>query len=191
MPEDNVVISAVFVKDPSIADNDHEDVTPPELVTPLHSPNADKVNGNGSGAMKPMAKCVNGTEYTLTGNVYKAAGYSFLGWSTDPDAAVPEYLNKEKVGNLASTNGETVTLYAIWEPVAYTISYKNVTGARIPEKTTYTIEEEFELPVPVKEGYIFLGWYTTANFKTGTRVYHVGPGATGAMTLYAKWMLCS
>lgn len=95
----------------------------------------------------------------------------------------------KKHENLASADGETITLYAVWQAIEYTISYKNVAGARVPGKDKYTIEETYKLPVPVKEGYTFLGWYTTSNFKAGTRIFQIGPGSTGNKTLYAKWQL--
>ena len=150
--------------------------------------NADKATGK----MTPMTKCVSGTVYTLKANAYKRTGYTFLGWSTDKNAATPDYLNKAKVGNLTPVNGETVILYAVWKPIEYTITYKNVAGVRVPGKAAYTVEEEYVLPTAAelkKEGYVFLGWYTTSNFKAGTRIDKIGPEATGAKTLYAKWML--
>ena len=140
------------------------------------------------GTMKPLARRENGAVYTLKANAFKRTGYQFLGWSLDPNAAEPTYANKAKVGNLAAADGETVTLYAVWAPIEYRITYRNVVGARVPGKDTYTIEETYVLPIPEKEGYIFLGWYTSAAFKAGTRIWQIGPGSTGNMTLYAKWM---
>ena len=153
-------------------------------------PNSVDISGKGllspvKGTMKSLTKRTNGTVYTLTKNAFKCAGYTFKGWMTEDGTL---YGNKAKVGNLADANG-TVTLYAVWEPVAYTITYKNVAGARVPGKTSYTIEESYALPVPEKEGCVFLGWYTSATFKASTRIRELGPGATGNKTLYAKWML--
>ena len=153
-------------------------------------PNSVDISGKGllspvKGTMKSLTKRTNGTVYTLTKNAFKCAGYTFKGWMTEDGTL---YGNKAKVGNLADANG-TVTLYAVWEPTAYTITYKNVAGARVPGKTSYTIEESYVLPVPEKEGCVFLGWYTSATFKASTRIRELGPGATGNKTLYAKWML--
>lgn len=39
---------------------------------------------------------------------------------------------------------------------------------------------------PSRAGYIFRGWFTTADFS-GTRQMYVAPGTTGKLTLYAKW----
>ena len=146
-------------------------------------------NGATSGKMASMTKRSCGTGYTLTANTFKRTGYRFIGWNTAPDGSGVAFANKAKVGNLCTVNGGTATLYAQWEPVVYPIIYKNVNQARMPEKTGYTIEEGFELPVPVKEGQVFLGWYSTATFKAGTRVEAIEPGTTGSKTFYAKWML--
>lgn len=155
--------------------------------------NSESLAGTVNGTMKSMTKCLNGTVYTLRGNAYKVKGYTFLGWSIDPNAAEPTYGNKDRVGNLADTNDEVVTLYAIWKPTEYKITYMNVADARLENEevfhSTYNIEVGYDLPVPLKEEFIFLGWYTTSTFKNGTRIYRIDPGAVGAMTVYAKWML--
>ena len=146
-------------------------------------------NGASSGKMKDMTKRACGSAYALTANAFKRTGYSFAGWNTAPDSSGAAYANKEKVANLCEIDGGTATLYAQWTPIAYTISYKNIGPALTPEKTSYTVEEGFELPTPVKVGHVFLGWYSTAAFKPGTQVRSIEPGTTGNLTLYAKWML--
>ena len=146
-------------------------------------------NGASSGKMKDMTKRACGSAYALTANAFKRTGYSFAGWNTAPDGSGAAYANKEKVANLCEIDGGTATLYAQWTPIAYTISYKNIGPALTPEKTSYTVEEGFELPTPVKVGHVFLGWYSTAAFKPGTQVQRIEPGTTGNLTLYAKWML--
>ena len=40
--------------------------------------------------------------------------YKFVGWATSADGKV-KFTNKEKVKNLSSVNGKTITLYAKWE----------------------------------------------------------------------------
>ena len=71
--------------------------------------------GTVRGTMKDLAGRQCGKTYTLPGNAYRMEGYSFLGWSTDPYAFVPEYHNRARVTDLTLTDGETVTLYAVWQ----------------------------------------------------------------------------
>nr|MCR4959990.1 bacterial Ig-like domain-containing protein [Lachnospiraceae bacterium] len=51
----------------------------------------------------------------LTKNAFKINGYKFVGWDTEPDGTGIRYTDKEKVLNLTSESGETITLYAQWE----------------------------------------------------------------------------
>ena len=145
-------------------------------------------NGAASGSMKPLTKRSAGKSFALTANAFKRPGYAFLGWSTAADGEVL-FTNKAKVVNLCAENEDTVTLYAVWAPIVYTITYKNVNGSRIPADTGYTVEDTLTLPVLIKEGWTFQGWYTTQTFKPGTEIASIGPGRTGNLTLYAKWML--
>ena len=47
---------------------------------------------------------------------YTREGYTFGGWMTTPDGGTAEYQNEQKVSGLSNTNGETITLYALWIP---------------------------------------------------------------------------
>lgn len=78
-------------------------------------------NGNGAtgGSMNNMT-CSYGTTYKLISNGYTRSGYEFLGWSTDSNAATIMYANEASISNLASTNGETITLYAVWKTKSQT-----------------------------------------------------------------------
>lgn len=75
-------------------------------------------NGNGaaSGSMSKSTHTYD-TAKNLSANVFVRPGYEFLGWSTSVSGEV-EYTDKESVKNLTSTNGKTVSLYAIWKPLS-------------------------------------------------------------------------
>lgn len=49
----------------------------------------------------------------------------------------------------------------------------------------YTCGEEVVLQEPTREGYTFVGWYTSTNYKT--KVTQIKPGTKGNKTFYAKW----
>ena len=55
------------------------------------------------------------------------------------------------------------------------------------ENETYTIVSGATLPTPVKEGYVFAGWYDNAELL-GEPMYAIPTGLTGEMTLTAKWV---
>ena len=48
--------------------------------------------------------------------------------------------------------------------------------------------EDTPLITPVKQGYVFGGWYTTAGFVEGTKCESVPAGTTGSYWVYAKWL---
>ena len=56
------------------------------------------------------------TSIQLPSNKFKRKGYSFVGWNTQPDGMGASYADSAKVSNLASEQGASVTLYAIWKP---------------------------------------------------------------------------
>lgn len=73
-------------------------------------------NGNGatSGSMTNLAMTY-GTSKNLTANAFAKTNYSFNGWNTKADGSGTSYADKASINNLTSTNGATVTLYAIWK----------------------------------------------------------------------------
>ena len=51
----------------------------------------------------------------------------------------------------------------------------------------YTPGEEFVLPVPTREGYVFSGWFTSSDLDIKNIISKIPSSATGEYTLYAKW----
>ena len=140
-------------------------------------------NGADKGTMKPQAM-VCGKTYTLTGNAFTRAGYTFQGWAADPDSRTPEYTNKQKGVALSNTDRDVVTLYAVWAPVVYKLTYKNLTAeelSTVPQ--TYTIEDTVELPAMSRNGFDFGGWYLDGAFRKPADTI----SGMGARTIYAKW----
>ena len=103
------------------------------------------------------------------------AGYTFDGW----------YLDGEKITlgkNLSSVNGDSLTLVAHWKQNKYVVKYNTEGGNEIPD-TNATYDVEFDLPIPEKTGYTFVGWYFGDEEKT------IGKNltTTGSITLVARW----
>ena len=100
-------------------------------------------------------------------------GYTLDGW----------YIDGEKWSFAGYTVTENMTLTAKWTPITYTITYAgDVTHSN---KTTYTVEDEFELlNGEGKTYYEFLGWYEDEEFTK--QVTKIEKGTVGNKTLYAK-----
>ena len=67
----------------------------------------------GKGTMKTLSATY-GKSVRLTANAFKKSKYKFTGWSKKKGGKVA-YKDKAKVKNLTSTNGKTMTLYAVWK----------------------------------------------------------------------------
>lgn len=83
----------------------------------------------------------------------------------------------------------SIDIYAVWQPVAYQISFDVQTSeATTPSSTDYSVETDgLALPKNLKRnGYAFKGWYKdkdcTQSFGTT-----IPKGTSGNFTLYAKW----
>lgn len=76
----------------------------------------------GSGSMSSQQFKYD-NDAVLAQNGYSRSGYEFLGWSTDPGAAVPEYRDCQNVKNITAEDNKVITLYAVWrDNVAPTVS---------------------------------------------------------------------
>lgn len=150
-----------------------------------------KYDGNkaDSGSVAGSSQ-IYGTSFNLRKNAFKKKGFTFGGWNTKADGTGTNYGNGAQVSNLTSKKNGTVTLYAKWNPIKYTITYYT-NGGKLSASAQkyYTTDKPFVLPRPTRKGYDFDGWYKTSNFKK--RVGEIKEGNTGNLTVYAKWTKCT
>src|SRR5690554_3266439 len=105
-------------------------------------------------------------------------GYTLDGWYTTSTL--------DEASKVTSDLTKSVTLYAKWLIVEYTITYHLDGGTNaVNNPTKFTILDEVTLESPTKESYIFLGWYIDSNFKTN--VEKIEKGITQNIDVYAKW----
>ena len=111
-------------------------------------------------------------------------GYTFGGWER-ADGTAWDYAK--------DTVTENITLYAKWIPHTYTVTFDSTGGSEVTTKTmTATYGKPLaNMPVPRREGYVFLGWYDA---MVGGKCYGDSDGnGTDAydkeenITLYAQW----
>ena len=124
---------------------------------------------------------------------FSKTGHDFLGWSTTNGATTAAIgsagLLSTAVGT--PTNGGTYTLYAVWSPKTYTITYSagsGVTGVTVPSAGSATHGSNYTVSstTPTRSGYKFDGWTSSAGGS-------VAPGGTisnvtSNITLTAKWI---
>jgi len=141
-------------------------------------------SGNGGTGIPSAQTKTYGTNLTLSYTRPTRAGYTFLGWSTYQSASTPTYFP----GSSLSGN-QDVTLYAVWEPEKYTITFSANGGLGAPSSQTKTYGYDLTLSYtkPTRTGYTFSGWATSSNATVVT----YNPGSTyrydANSTLYAVW----
>lgn len=149
-------------------------------------------NGNGakSGSVS-NTKHVYGTASKLAANRFKRTGYKFVGWNTKKDGKGKTYKSGAEVKTLTAVAGGTVTLYAKWTAINYTITYQTRNGKLAKgAKKKYNIQSKtFSLPIPTRKGYDFDGWYKDAKLRK--RVSEIKKGTIGNKRYYAKWVKCT
>lgn len=102
-------------------------------------------------------------------------GYSFEGWHSDESLQTRVYT--------VISSGETVTLYAKFAPVTYTLTYDYSGGEGVENPSTYTVEsEDIILNAASKIGFEFVGWFVGEE-----KIDIIKKGSVGDMTLVAKW----
>ena len=106
-------------------------------------------------------------------------GYAFVGWTTADGTAF----------DITTPVNESMTVIAQWRPIVYQISLDAQGGALAADEAS--IEVTFDapigkLPVPTREGYEFLGWFTQpqgGDEVTAETMYRTA----GPSTYYAQW----
>ena len=88
-------------------------------------------NNGGVGTISNSTFTYNQTK-SLTKNTFTKEGYKFLGWNTDKYSTKALYTDEQQVSNLTIKNNDTITLYAIWEEITYTVKY-NANGGAIKD----------------------------------------------------------
>ena len=119
-------------------------------------------NGATSGSTAPT-ECTYNIAAGIAENGFNRTGYTFTGWSTTPNGSV-EYRPGDTVRNLTEENGRTITLYAVWTPIKYRITFKNYDGTVLAtQMVDYDSVPVYggvspEKPVTAESVFTFAGW---------------------------------
>ena len=133
------------------------------------------------GLPAPATNVPNGPFTPDAGRGMSRYGYTFLGWSTNPEATVPEAS--------FTVNGADLVLYAVWRDDSAVIQFETNGGTEIDPMTGIAGQAitDTTIPTTTKDGYTLVGWYTDAEF-TGDPVTQLPDTfPAGTTTYYAKW----
>jgi uncharacterized repeat protein (TIGR02543 family) len=174
-----------------------------ELTVYAHwSENSYTINYNlnkGSGSTTPSGDTSKQTQkFTTSVNLHDEPtreGYIFSGWNTQADGKGKSYSAGQSVNKLVSSDGGSITLYAQWTPITYTISYNANGGTHVRTNSSTKTDESLTRSSEVNqfvggstatatytfdtaknlttngftwEGHTFLGWSENANATTET-----------------------
>jgi uncharacterized repeat protein (TIGR02543 family) len=152
-------------------------------------------NGNGGSGTTASSSHTYGTAKALTSNGFTRTGYTFLGWSTSSSATSATYTNGQSVSNLSSTNGATVTLYAVWQGIPYNVAYNANGGSGTTANTShvYGTGSALRANAFTRTGYTFAGWATSAGgavaYSNSANVSTLTSTSGATVTLYAVWTI--
>lgn len=135
----------------------------------------------GSGTARTLKKSVEKNKAYGKLPSASRAGYQFLGWYT-------KKIGGEKVtANTKVTVLKNHTLYAHWRAKTYKLSFRPNGGKVSAASMKVTMGASYgKLPVPVRAGYQFQGWYTKK--EGGKRIVSGSKVKTAKnQTLYAHW----
>lgn len=143
-------------------------------------------NANGgSGAPSNQTKTY-GVTLTLSNTKPTRTGYTFSAWNTAQNGSGTSY-----VPGGSYTANAAVTLYAQWTVNTYVVTFDAQGGSVTPASKSVTYGQPYgSLPVPVRAGYRFDGWFTVATGGTQVTAETVVT-VTAAQTLYAHWTVQS
>lgn len=102
--------------------------------------------------------------------------YVFTGWYTEPEGGI-------RVTSV--TDGKSMKLYAHWSEATYVLTFNSNGGDSVPAIRFAATEgvPADKMPVPVRDGYTFNGWFTATEGGDKVESYMT----TADATLYAQW----
>jgi uncharacterized repeat protein (TIGR02543 family) len=141
--------------------------------------------GGGTPAVLPDQYVTRGSKVMRT-PVLSQPPFGFYGWGIK-DTIIEWDFAVDTVDEINTTDG-VLTLEAWWMDTLYTVTFHPNDPAQL--STTQLLASGLIVePLPMsRDGYGFGGWYTTANFASGTLWNFATNSVTTDIDLYAKWV---
>ena len=151
----------------------------------------DPNGGDGDAFMKVGDS---GTTVTAAeAGVFLRKGHTFAGWNTKADGTGTAYKAGDDVAYPAE--GRTLTLYAQWRPITYTIRFGG-NGATSGTMADLTVAYDAKAALPAnryaKSDKTFTGWNTKADgsgamYRNKAEATNLASGQDDIVVLYAQW----
>ena len=149
-------------------------------------------NGAGSGGVAPTVGDP-GTTAKAAANGFTRTSHTFTGWNTRRDGTGTACQAGDDVAYPAE--GRTLTLYAQWRPITYTIRFdgNGATSGTMADLTA-TYDEKKTLPANryARPGKAFAGWNTKADgtgaaYRNKGEATNLASSQDDVVVLYAQW----
>ena len=147
---------------------------------------------NANGGVNPpidMRTYTNGDTAGVKSDLPLRNGYTFSGWAETADSGYAQYTGGEDI----FVSAEDIVLYAVWEPIAYTVKYdaNGGTGDMAAAAAVYDKELTLSPNTFTKTGCQFAGWAFSADdelaYADGANVKNLTDTPNGEVILYAVW----
>ena len=131
-------------------------------------------DSQGGTEVQPITENID-TPFTSMPTTTKT-NYVFTGWYTKPEGGI-------RVTSV--TDGKSMKLYAHWSEAIYVLTFNANGGDSVPAIRFAATEgvPADKMPVPVRDGYTFNGWFTATEGGDKVESYMT----TADATLYAQW----
>lgn len=132
----------------------------------------------------------------LSTAAYTRTGYTLTGWNTQANGKGTNYALNDTVNNLTKTQGDVVTLYAVWKENSFTVNFDGnqaTSGSMAPQAFKYDTAQKLTANAYSRTGYTFQYWATSSD-GSGTKytneqsVSNLVSSSNGSITLYAIWL---
>ncbi|MBB5225462.1 hypothetical protein DYE50_03625 [Treponema ruminis] len=124
---------------------------------------------DASGSLSDIAAS-QGEVLTLPKSTFLRTGFTFEGWAKTSSATSADYADGASVKDLSSTDGEVVTLYAVWMLVVKEAELSSIYFNRNPAKTEYKYGESVDV-----SGAELIAAYSDGTKKTIESGFTVSP----------------
>ena len=125
---------------------------------------------------------------------YKRTGYRIANWNTKSDGSGESYFNEQEVSNLTTIDNDIINLYAIWEPIKYTIEFNSNDDNEKKESLELKYDEEVILTniFNYRTGYKVANWNTLEDgsgtaYSSTEKISNLSNLDGDKITLYAIW----
>jgi uncharacterized repeat protein (TIGR02543 family) len=169
-----------------------------EYTLNVYTLNFDAKGGTLPDGMQSSEQVTSGYTYKIPGDPTKT-GYKFIGWYLSETPAETENPIQVYAPNIENTLNKTVTFYAKWEPITYTVIFDLNDGSVPPsyptQTFTYDVEQALDANPFTRTGYTFKGWNIVQNptdtnsgvsYNDKERVKNLTT-TSERITLYAQW----